>query len=152
LSNLCVLEGKLAESEEWLEQVLDEFPEDVGALNDLGYLWADANKHLERALEMIQKAVNKEPKNMAYRDSLGWGLFRLGRTPEAIAELKVAAGSPEPDGVVLEHLGDALMAGGDAKGAAESWTRASEYFEKHEQPDKAKAAREKIANASPKSP
>ena len=55
LSNICVIEGKMAEAEEWLEQVLDEFPEDVGALNDLGYLWADAGKHLERALQMIQR-------------------------------------------------------------------------------------------------
>ena len=39
----------LPEAEEWLEQVLDEFPDDAGALNDLGYLWADQNKHLERA-------------------------------------------------------------------------------------------------------
>ena len=37
LSNIAVLEDKQADSEEFLEQVLDEFPEDVGALNDLGY-------------------------------------------------------------------------------------------------------------------
>ena len=53
LSNISVIEGKLTESEEWLEQVLDEFPEDIGALNDLGYLWADSSKHLERALQMV---------------------------------------------------------------------------------------------------
>ena len=82
LSNIAVLEGKLLESEEWLEQVLDEFPDDVGALNDLGYLWADSSRHLELALAMIQLAVNEEPKNMAYRDSLGWVLFRLENTPK----------------------------------------------------------------------
>ena len=41
LSNICVKTDRVLLGEEWLEQVLDEWPEDVGALNDLGYLWAD---------------------------------------------------------------------------------------------------------------
>ena len=49
LSNICVLQKKIPEAAEWLEQVLDEFPDDVGAMNDLGYLWADENQHLARA-------------------------------------------------------------------------------------------------------
>ncbi len=48
LSNLCVLKDDLPQAEEWLEQVLDEFPDDPGALNDLGYLWADENRNLVR--------------------------------------------------------------------------------------------------------
>ena len=36
LSNLCVLQGDAAQAEDWLEQVLDEFPDDPGALNELG--------------------------------------------------------------------------------------------------------------------
>ncbi len=81
LSNLAVIRGDLPQAEEWLEQVLDEFPDDEGALNDLGYLWADQNKELQRAKRMIEKAVNAEPDNVAYRDSLGWVLFRLGQVP-----------------------------------------------------------------------
>ena len=38
LSNLDVEAGKLRRGEEWLQQVLDEFPDDVEALDDLGYL------------------------------------------------------------------------------------------------------------------
>ncbi len=85
MSNISVLEGHQEESEEWLEELLNEFPEDYGALNDLGYLWADADKHLELALGMIQKAVQSDPKNMAYRDSLGWVVFRVGRYEAAAA-------------------------------------------------------------------
>jgi tetratricopeptide (TPR) repeat protein len=147
LSNICVLDGKMAESEEWLEQVLDEFPEDTGALNDLGYLWADAGKHLQRAMQMIRVAVAHEPKNMAYRDSLGWVLFRLGRYPEAIAELKVAAAVDEPDGLILDHLAEAQLQAGDAPAAVESWNRAAESFEKHSDAEKVKQTREKIARA-----
>ncbi len=46
LSNIAVIQGNVDDAEEWIEQVLDEFPDDDGALNDLGYLWADQNKHL----------------------------------------------------------------------------------------------------------
>ena len=147
LSNIAVIEGKLPESEEWLEQVLDEFPEDVGALNDLGYLWADGGKHLERALEMIQVAVAADPKNMAYRDSLGWALFRLGRYPEAVAELRVAAAVDEPDGVILDHLASALEKNGEHAAAAETWRRAAAAFEKHAEPAKAKQATDKAQGA-----
>ncbi len=110
LSNLCVLQGNLPEAEEWLEQVLDEFPDDVGASNDLGYLWADQGKHLQRALRMIRHAVEAEPDNAAYRDSLGWVYYRLGRYKEAVAELEKAADAEDdPDAVILDHLGDAYL-------------------------------------------
>ena len=49
LSNIAVLQNRPAEAEEWLEQVLDEFPDDASASNDLGYLWAERGAHLERA-------------------------------------------------------------------------------------------------------
>ena len=92
LSAINVEQDRLADAEEWLQQVLDEFPEDIGAFNDLGYLWCDQGKHLQRSLAMLQKAVQAEPDNVAYRDSLGWALYRVGRYTEALAELQKAAG------------------------------------------------------------
>ena len=112
LSNICVIQHRLPEAEEWLEQSLDEFPDDPGSLNDLGYLWADANKHLSLALGMIQKAVAAEPANGAYRDSLGWVYYRLGKIDEAQVEMKKAVTLDEhPDPAVLEHYADVLAAG-----------------------------------------
>jgi tetratricopeptide (TPR) repeat protein len=149
LSNIAVLKDDFAQAEEWLEQVLDEYPDDISAKNDLGYLWADQNKNLERALEMIQAAVAAEPENAAYRDSLGWVFFRLGRYDEAVVELKKAAEVDEPDGVILEHLGDACQAAGQHDLARETWQRALEHFEKHNETDKAKRVKEKL-EAGPK--
>ncbi|MGD9722822.1 MAG: tetratricopeptide repeat protein [Pirellulales bacterium] len=152
LSNIAVLEDKQPESEQWLEDLLDEFPEDIGALNDLGYLWADSGKHLELALAMIQRAVAHDPKNMAYRDSLGWVLYRLGRYPEAVAELKAAAAADSPDGVILDHLAEASQKAGDLAGAADAWTRAAAAFDKSSEPDKAQQARDKAAQARAEKP
>jgi tetratricopeptide (TPR) repeat protein len=139
LSNLCVLAGDIPAAEEWLQQVLDEFPDDIAADNDLGYLWADENRHLQRALGMIQRAVTSEPDNGAYRDSLGWVYYRLGRLPEAIAELeKAIAADKEPDGAVLEHLGDVLAKAGQGDKARDVYRRAAAAFRKEKEETKAK--------------
>ncbi|MBI3468722.1 MAG: tetratricopeptide repeat protein [Planctomycetes bacterium] len=126
ISNICVLQKRLPEAEEWLEQVLDEFPEDAGALNDLGYLWANQNKNLDRALDMVQRAVNEEPKNTSFRDSLGWVYYRLNRYEEAIAELKKAAEDAEPDPVILDHLGDTHHQLNQHDQALAAWRKALE--------------------------
>ncbi len=150
LSNLYVLKDDMAQAEEWLQQVLDEFPDDVGASNDLGYLWADQNKHLNRALRMIRFAVDAEPDNVAYRDSLGWVLYRLGKYKQAVAELeKAAGGDDQPDAVILDHLGDACLKAGQPEKAKDTWRRAVKAFQKEEEPEKAKAVEKKIKDQIP---
>jgi len=144
LSNLAVLKGDLPGAEEWLEQVLDEFPDDDGAMNDLGYLWADQNKNLERAKRMIETAVKAEPDNAAYRDSLGWVLLRLGKYPEAIAELEKAAADKKPDGTVLDHLGDAYQKINRRDKAVETWRKAAAVLRQEKETDKATAVEKKI--------
>jgi tetratricopeptide (TPR) repeat protein len=145
LSNIAVASEKTADAVEWLEQILDEFPEDVSALNDLGYLWADRGEHLPRALAMIEKAVAADPKNAAYLDSHGWVLYRLGRVKEAIERLERAVNlEAEPDGVMLDHLGDAYAADGRQEEAQKAWSRAIEAFEKSGDADKIKAVQKKL--------
>ncbi len=150
LSNLCVLRNDFAPAEQWLEEVLDEFPDDVGASNDLGYLWADQNKHLHRALRMVQRAVEAEPESRAYRDSLGWVFFRLGRYKEAVAELeKAVEGDDQPDAVILDHLGDVYQAAGTNDEARQAWRRAVEAYRKQNETKKADATAKKIEQHQP---
>jgi predicted Zn-dependent protease len=84
---------------------------------------------------------------MAYRDSLGWVLYRLGRYTAAVAELKIAAAAEDPDGVIFDHLADALSKAGDKAAALEAWTKAAAAFEKASEPDKLKQVRDKIEAA-----
>jgi tetratricopeptide (TPR) repeat protein len=145
LSSLYVLKEDPAQAEEWLQQVLDEFPDDVGASNDLGYLWADQGKHLHRALNMIQHAVDAEPDNAAYRDSLGWVYYRLGRPNEAVAELqKAIAAEDEPDPLILDHLGDAHLKANQPAEAKRAWRAAVEAFKKQKEPQKAQEVERKL--------
>ena len=130
LSNVCVMRKDLDEAEEWLEQILDEFPGDTGALNDLGFLYADRGKRLERSLEMVTKAVEVEPENEAYLDSLGWVLFRLGDYVRAVGYLEKASDRENPDGVILDHLGDVYWKLLRYEEARQVWRRALQAFGK----------------------
>ena len=128
LSTLALRDGDFLSAERWLEEVLDEFPEDIGAFNDLGYLWADQNKHLARSLVMVKRAVAAEPENTAYRDSLGWVYYRLGRFQQAVSELEKAA-AQTADGVILDHLGDAYLKLQQRDKAQATWQKALAVFE-----------------------
>ena len=144
LSNMGVIKGDMSAAGEWLEQVLDEFPDDRGALNDLGYLWADQNKHLHRAKRMIEKAVAADSDNMAYRDSLGWVLFRLGDYAEAVAELRKASAGPKPDALVLDHLGDAYHKNNQRDEAVEAWRNAADVYRAEQEIEKAAEIEKKM--------
>jgi len=116
--------GRVPEAVALLERVLERAPDFAPALNYLGYLWIERGENLERAVEMVRKAVRIDPDNGAYVDSLGWGYFRLGRFPEAVALLERAARLVPGDPTVLEHLGDALAAAGERERARAAYRRA----------------------------
>ncbi len=149
LSNIALEQQNFPQAVEWLEQVLDEFPEDAGALNDLGYLWAERGLHLQRSLRMTQKAVELEPTNHSYRDSLGWAYYQLGRYDEAVKELTAATSGNDdgPDGVLLDHLGDALAKVGKPVEAKQAWQRAIAAFEKAGEKKKQQAVADKLKSA-----
>ncbi|WP_368855689.1 tetratricopeptide repeat protein, partial [Acinetobacter baumannii] len=60
-----------------LRKILVTDPENVPALNALGYTLADRTGRLQEALELIDRARVAEPDNAAIVDSYGWVLYRL---------------------------------------------------------------------------
>jgi tetratricopeptide (TPR) repeat protein len=98
--------GDTAGAEEAVRDVLRIQPDHARALNFLGYLLADHNRSLEEALRLIRKALEEDPDNGAFIDSLGWVYYRLGRLGEARLELERAVHLTGGDPVVHEHLGD----------------------------------------------
>ncbi len=144
LSNIHAQQNSNQDAVEYLEQILDEFPDDPGANNDLGYLWADQNKHLQRAERMTRLAVTAEPDNYAYRDSLGWALFRLNRYPEALEQLQKATSAEEPDGEVLAHTAEVHIKLGHPAEAKALLSRAAEAFKKAGEAEKMKMVERKL--------
>jgi tetratricopeptide (TPR) repeat protein len=87
-------------------------------------MWADRGENLPRALELIRKAVDLEPSNGAYLDSLGWVYFRLNKLDKAEENLLAASTLNPEDATVEEHLGDLWEKKGDVSKARGSWKRA----------------------------
>jgi tetratricopeptide (TPR) repeat protein len=143
LSNVYYHIGDQAKAEKALEEILQQFPDDAAANNDLGYFWADQGRNLDQAEKMIRKAIERygaerEPwqpeKNSAYLDSMGWVLFKLGRHDEARKFLEEALTEKEgvEDGTIADHLGDVYMRLKETDKAKEQWLRAKTLFENAE--------------------
>ncbi len=94
------------------------------AYNYLGYMWVDRNMNLDEAGSMIKKALEIEPANGAYLDSLGWFYFKKGDFARAITELLHAAElTNPPDPVVYEHIGDTYKSLGNGPQALSYWQK-----------------------------
>jgi tetratricopeptide (TPR) repeat protein len=109
----------LAEAE--FRKVLAINPTSTSGLNYLGYMLADRGTRLNEAVEMIKKALEQDPQNGAYLDSLGWAYFKQGKLAEAEENLKRAQEKTPKDSTILDHLGDVYFKQGNLKGAIAQW-------------------------------
>ena len=95
------------------------------AYNYVGYMWADHNMHLDEAEAMIKRALESEPNNASYLDSLGWVEFRNGKFDQALRDLLRAAKTVERDDpVVFEHIGDTYLKLNRVREALDAWQKA----------------------------
>lgn len=88
-------------------RILVTDPENVAALNALGYTLADRTTRYQEALELIDRARAAQPENAAIIDSYGWVLYRLGRHEEALVHLRHAF-TLMKDPEVAAHIGEVL--------------------------------------------
>jgi predicted Zn-dependent protease len=134
--------GQVAESEKIFLDLLASRPNDSATQNYLGYMWADRGVNLDKARELLEKAVARDPRNGAFQDSLGWAYFRLGRLDEAEKYLLEAHRGEPDDATIEEHLGDILEKKGNIVQAIAHWEHALTL--KPDEPDK---IRQKLAKA-----
>jgi tetratricopeptide (TPR) repeat protein len=133
--NLIYLRGEFFERQKLYDQAEVQFrkaleidPHNPGVLNYLGYMLADQNEKLPEALKMIQEAVDLEPQNYAYLDSLGWAYFKTGQYPQAEENLRKAIERMNTDPALHDHLGEVYEKTGNLKMAVAQWERSmTEY-------------------------
>ncbi len=88
-------------------------------------MWAEHNMHLDEAEQMIRRALEAEPDNGAYLDSLGWVEYRQGKFEQAATDLQRAAENmSRDDSVVFDHLGDTYLELNRVPQALEAWQKA----------------------------
>ena len=140
LSSIYGNKGDHPKAEAELEILLQKYPEDPGVNNDLGYLYAEQGKNLEKAEAMIRKALEDEPDNTSYLDSLGWVLFKRDKPKDALLPLEQAAQKAEEKGAldvtICEHLGDVLFRLQEYPRAKEFWRKAEGFAVKPSPPNK----------------
>ena len=108
--------GRLRRSATALEQLVEDYPEDAGFLNALGYLLTDELGRHDEALPYLRRALAAEPDNAAIIDSMGWVLFHLGELESALDYLERAfALFPDPE--VAAHIVDTHWALGNREQA-----------------------------------
>ena len=109
-----------AAAEKELKYAFKLKPDYHEALNFLGYSYLEQDKEINRAGELIRKALSGDPENGAYIDSLGWYFFKKGKFKEAVENLEKAA-SCLSDPVIYEHLGDVYLKLGELDNAKLNW-------------------------------
>jgi tetratricopeptide (TPR) repeat protein len=112
---------KYDQAEAEFRKVLEMNPENSSAMNYLGYMFADRGERLPEALQLITKALDLEPGNYAYLDSLGWVLFHMGRLSEAEQQLRLSLEKSRRDPTVHDHLGDVYLGEGKIRDAIGQW-------------------------------
>ncbi len=97
-------------------------------LNYLGYSMLEKGEDFSEALSLIERAVEQRPDSGYITDSLGWGLYRLGRYDEAVAPMERAVELMPIDPIVNDHLGDVYWAVGREREAEFQWHRALSFI------------------------
>lgn len=101
--------GNIAEMEADLQKILAQDPNDVTALNALGYSLADHTSRYEEAEKYLQKALKLKPDEAMIVDSYGWLQFKKGNLPQALKYLQTAH-KKMPENEITAHLAETLWA------------------------------------------
>jgi tetratricopeptide (TPR) repeat protein len=99
-------------------------PDHAQAYNALGYTLADRTDRLKEAKGYIDKALKLSPDDPFILDSMGWVLYRLGDSKQALAYLQRAY-TQRPDPEIAAHVGEVLWVRGQQQEAEKVWRDAS---------------------------
>lgn len=131
-------EGKRDEALANMEKILTFDKKNSDAKNFIGYTLAEEGRDLERALDLITQALEVQPENAAYLDSLAWVYYKMGKYSLAWTEIKKAAAKQSKDATIWEHYGDIAQKIGDLKQAAFGYRKCLEFSPENQEDVKKK--------------
>lgn len=111
-----------AEADWW--KSLEISPDNALVQNNLGYTLADRNIKLDEAEELITAALEAEPDNGYYVDSMGWVLYRQGKLEEALEYLQRSDRIISNQAEVIDHIAEVYWVMGEEELAKREWERA----------------------------
>ena len=94
-----------------LKKILAMDPDNVEALNALGYTLLNKPERYADAEKYLQQALRLKPDEAVIIDSYGWLQFKLGNTEKALDYLQQAY-EKQPENEIAAHLAEVLWASG----------------------------------------
>lgn len=111
-------------SEKIYQELVKTHPDSPIILNNYAYHLSVQGVRLNDALAMVKKALQADPDNAPYLDTLGWIYYQIGDLPQAKAHIEKSLSINKDSPEVLEHLGDVYHKIGDQDAAEKYWRRA----------------------------
>ena len=135
-----------------MKRTLEINPHHSNAHNFIGYIYATQGVELDKALRHLEQALNIQPRNGYFLDSLGWIYHKKGEPEQALLHIKKAMVYAQPDPVLYDHLGDVYFSMDNVTEARKAWkTSLALTLKKLEEPSgetpDPKKLREKIRQA-----
>ncbi len=118
--------GDMEKSEEYYDIAIDLSDSAAIYLNNLAYMYAVRGVQLERAMKLVDIALEKDPENSSYLDTKGWIFFQQGNHSAALKWIKKALKLDKNSAPLLEHLGDIYFAMDKPSRAHSYWSQAHE--------------------------
>jgi tetratricopeptide (TPR) repeat protein len=112
------------ESDSLYEEGLRLRPDYHLILNNYSYSLAERGLQLDRALDMVTKALEAQPNNASYLDTKAWVLYQLRDFRGAEKYLLQALEKGTANATLLDHLGDICFRLDDRTRAMEYWKKA----------------------------
>jgi tetratricopeptide (TPR) repeat protein len=105
------------------EEALLLDPDDALILNNYAYFLAEQNKDLNKAANMVEKALKTE-RNVTYIDTWAWILYKQGKNRKALKLMQevISTGTEDPE--IMEHYGFMLFDSGNCEEAVKYWEKA----------------------------
>jgi len=119
----CERAGQNEDAERIFLIGIEKHPDAHQMRNYLAYMWAEKARNLDQALTHINHALELDPENGAYIDTLGWIYYQQERYPEALEQLRKALDHIDDDPVLHDHMGDVLDKLGKTEEAAKHWKK-----------------------------
>lgn len=119
-----------------MEKILAINPDNVDALNYMGYTWTTQGVRLNDAEKALKRAMQIKPDNAYITDSWGWHLYIRGRHKEAVVQLEKAARLKPNEPTILEHLADVYAASDLREKALHHYELAMQFAEDANQKQK----------------
>jgi len=90
LAYIFYAEKNYLEASRVYKEVLEKDPDNITALNGLGYCLIEHFSKHHDGLKLCLKALDKSPSDPSILDSVGWGYFKIGNYKEAEKYIKKA--------------------------------------------------------------